>query len=55
MKLIGKKIRIRTMSAEDINKALIANGIEPQKLQEEDIPCETCTEGAPTNSHNEEL
>ena len=28
-KMIGKKIRIRTMSAEAINKALIDNGIEP--------------------------
>ena len=43
------------MSAEEINKALIENGIEPQQVKEEDIECETCSEGAPTNNHNEEL
>ena len=29
VKMIGKKVRIRTMSADEINKALLDNGIEP--------------------------
>ena len=54
-KMIGKKIRIRTMSAEAINKALMDNGIEPLQINSEGTQCDSCSEGTSNNVKNEEL